>query len=265
MGAGHSSFVSQVMNRQSNLCITQSPAAPGGGREFKTARELQERLIPAPLPQVCGVECFAHCERERADGTFFDLFRSGRNEAEAVIGGVELEGIAGSILVTGIQASLRCMVRRGVELPDAISEIDRILREMAPDAVHGTLLSARVDPAAHHLRYINAGHQTAIVMRRDHTVNYLEPNAAPLALSRASVYRERRIRFDPGDILVAGSREIDGEDVSRILAKMYAPRLREWPAEIGETCQRAAPVVIVVFWRELDSMPAPTLAMATAA
>jgi hypothetical protein len=109
------------------------------------------------------------------------------------------------------------MVRQGVDLRDAVSEVNRILWELAPDAVYGTIFSARVNASEHSLRYINAGHHTAFVIRRDGRVEYLEPNAPPLALSQGSCYREVRTRFDPGDLLISASDDVDCRSVGRIV------------------------------------------------
>jgi hypothetical protein len=265
------------MNTQNNLRVTRPhitgilPAAKSHrlapmGREFDTARDLQDRMTPSAIAPIHGVECFAHCRRERPDGGFFDLFRSRGNEVAAVVGNIDGCGIAGSILLTGVQAALRCMVRQGVDLPEAVTEINRLLWELAPDGIHGALLSARVDPLVHHLRYINAGHQTAIVIRRDRSTHRLEPNAAPLALSRASSYRELRIRFGPGDTFIAASGDIDCEHACEMITGVLAPRARELAACIAESCPHSgAPTVVVISWRDPeDARPHSALAMAAA-
>jgi hypothetical protein len=167
---------------------------------------MQTQFIPCIIPSfqtaLCRtflneIECLARCRDDGADGAYYDFFRL-RSEVAAVVGDVDSSGVAGTILSTGLQSSLRCMVRQGVDLRDAVSEVNRILSE-------------------HSLRYINAGHHTAFVIRRDGRVEYLEPNAPPLALSQGSCYREVRTRFDPGDLLISASDDVDCRSVGRIV------------------------------------------------
>jgi hypothetical protein len=186
---------------------------------------MQTQFIPCIIPSfqtsfcrtfLDEIECLARCRDDGADRAYYDFFRL-RSEVAAVVGDVDSSGVAGTILSTGLQSSLRCMVRQGVDLRDAVSEVNRILWELAPDAVYGTIFSARVNASEHSLRYINAGHHTAFVIRRDGRVEYLEPNAPPLALSQGSCYREVRTRFDPGDLLISASDDVDCRSVGRIV------------------------------------------------
>jgi len=187
----------------------------------------------------------------------------------AVIGNVNSRGIAGSILITGVQAALRCMVRGGIDLRHAITEVNRLFWEAGPERVYGTLLSARVNPWDHQLRYINAGHHTALIVRQcgrqharqDYAIKHLEPNAAPLALRYGSSYRERSVPFNPGDVFITASEDIDRDAVLRAITDT---RVRDWPAEIGEASRSgAARTVIIISWRhpenghalELDHAP----------
>jgi serine phosphatase RsbU (regulator of sigma subunit) len=194
-----------------------------------------------------GVRCFAQRRHDNPNGAFFDLFHPGGDELATVIGNVDSGGIPGTILTTGLQVSLRCMVRQGVDLRNAVTEVNRILWELTPDAVHGTLLSARVNPSARSLRYINAGHHTAFVIHSGRGVEYLEPNAAPLGLSRTSSYREHKIRFEPGDFFITATDDIECRDLGCIVTA----------AQTGEASTRtAARIVIVVSYRDPDEGPA---------
>ena len=161
-------------------------------------------------------------------------------------------GVAGTILSTGLQSSLRCMVRQGIDLPDAVGEINRVLWELAPDAVYGTMFSARANASEQTLRYINAGHHTAFVIRRYGRVDYLEPNGPPLALSPLSCYREVRIRFEPGDLLISSSDDIDCRDVASLV---------EGGQFVGEDAALCgARIVIVVSYRDPEERPARRMA-----
>lgn len=207
------------------------------------------QISPCPTSRN-EIECLARCRDDGADGAYYDFFHL-RSEVAAVIGDVGSSGVAGTILSTGLQSSLRCMVRQGVELRDAVGEVNRILWELTPDAVYGTLFSARVNAAEHSLRYINAGHHTAFVIRRDGRTEYLEPNAPPLALSQGSCYREVRTRFDPGDLLIGASDDVDCRSVGRIVESGHI---------VESEALADARIVIVISYRDPEEGPARRIA-----
>jgi Stage II sporulation protein E (SpoIIE) len=172
--------------------------------ELDTARGIQDRLLPACPPCVSGIECCGQCERTgRLGGDFFEFSGSTSTGLMAAIGNVATEGSPGCILMTGLQACLRSLGRRGVQLPDLFGEMNRMFWEIAPENTYATLFSVRIDPGRERLHYVNAGHRTSLVVRRGGRIDRLEPNAAVLGLRRGSAYLQRTIPFRPGDTLIA--------------------------------------------------------------
>jgi hypothetical protein len=211
------------------------------------------QLSPYRTPRN-EIKCFARSCDGGTDGAYYDFFRL-QNDVAAVVGDVDISGVTGAILSTGLQSSLRCMVRQGVDLRDAVSEVNRILWELAPYAVYGTILSARINTSEHSLRYINAGHHTAFVVRRDGAVEYLEPNAPPLALNQGSSYREVRVGFHPGDLLISASDDIDCRGIGSLVE---GGRIVESEALSG------ARIVVVVSYRDPEEGPARRMARSPA-
>ncbi len=210
-------------------------------------RGIQDRLAPstpASFPRVSGIECAAQCERSgKLGGDFFDLSGSNSTGLTAAIGNVAVAGNPGCILMTGLQACLRSLGRHGVELPDLFGEMNRMFWEIAPENTHASLFSGRISAERERLHYVNAGHQAALIVRRDGRVERLEPNAPSLGLSRSSTYRQRTIQFGPGDTLIAlsdGVTEsavpVDIAGCERALVEMVVrergARVRELPARI---------------------------------
>ena len=199
---------------------------------------IQDRLYRTPFPQVPGIECSAQCERSgRLGGDFFDLSGSVSSGLMASIGNVAVSGNPGCILMTGLQACLRCLGRRATPLSDLFEEMNGMFWQIAPENTSSTLFSARIDPARRRLHYVNAGHQTSLIIRRGgRIVDRLESNAPVLGLSRRSVYRARTLSFCPGDTLIAISDGAEDPDHEAALIKMaqnnHGARVRELPARL---------------------------------
>jgi sigma-B regulation protein RsbU (phosphoserine phosphatase) len=209
-----------------NLLRAQTTAALAND-DLQIARNIQDRLLPSRLPRVPGIECSAQCERSNGfGGDFFDFSDSSAAGLTASIGNVAVAGHSGAILMTGVQACLQSLGRHGVELPELFGEVNRMFWEIAPENASATLFSARVCPVREQLLYINAGHQTSLIVRRSGRVDRLEPNAPVLGLSRGSAYRQRTAPFEPGDTLIAVGDAITEQAMGTDIAACEAALIR---------------------------------------
>jgi hypothetical protein len=247
-------------------------AAAVVNEDLQLARGILDRLLPSRPPRISGIECSAQCERsEGLGGDFFDFFESSASGVTASIGNVAAAGHSGSILMTGVQACLQSLGRHGIELPNLFGELNRMFWAIAPENASATLFSARVCPGREQLFYINAGHQTSLIVRRNGRVERLEPNAPVLGLSRGSAYRQNTTPFEPGDTLVAVGDAITelaiGKDIAvceaaliRMVQHNRGQRIRELPARMINLIESFAgaqaldrTVVVVHFRRTPDS------------
>jgi serine phosphatase RsbU (regulator of sigma subunit) len=213
----------------------------------ETALAIQNRLLPAVLPRVRGIECHAECRRcGRLGGDFFDFVTPNPDEVITAIGNVPVDGVAGAILISALQASLRSLGSRDAALSDLAEELNRNLWDIAPDDTVTTLFSARIASTGRHLGYINAGHLTALVLRANGHADRLPPNGPGLGLSRSSRYLERVIRFEPGDTLVALSEGIKEDEVLAELRRGDPlSRIAEAAAWRGQSSVTDATIVLV--------------------
>jgi sigma-B regulation protein RsbU (phosphoserine phosphatase) len=227
------------------------PELPGtGDDELETVRGMQDRLLPGHPLHISGLECCGQCERTgKLGGDFFDFSSSPSAGLIAAIGNVAAAGNPGCILMTALQACLRSLNHRGIELPDLFREVNLMFWEIAPENAHATLFAARVDPCSAQLHYVNAGHQTSLLVRQSGRLDRLEPNAAVLGLSRRSAYRQRTVPFGPGDTLIGLSDGIAEPARESAVVQMVQHdrgcRVRELPARIIDLVESiAAPRIL---------------------
>jgi sigma-B regulation protein RsbU (phosphoserine phosphatase) len=185
---------------------TQITRARGTGSELETAREVQQRLLPRKLPRITGLEyCGESQACDELGGDFFNFIPTGESSLFVSIGSVGGKGTPSAIMMAALQGSLRplascldCDIRRLVHTSN------RMVWELAPDNLFVTMFCARIDVARREIRYVNAGHDRAILLRAGHQhVVRLESTGAVLGLSPSSIFNVRVLRFEPGDTLVA--------------------------------------------------------------
>jgi hypothetical protein len=172
--------------------------------DIRVAGEMQERLEQSCPLNINGLECAARTGKSGALGAnFFDVRACGDGSIMAVLGDVAVSGFPGSILRTGLQAHFRALAARSTPLSQLLSEGNQMFWDIAPEQTHASIFCAHIDTERRLLRYVNAGDQRVLLLKSWGGVEYLQPNAAVLGLSRKSEYRERCNRFAPGTTLIA--------------------------------------------------------------
>jgi len=71
-----------------------------------------------------------------------------------------------------------------------------------PASRYATAFLARLDPPTGRLRFVNAGHQPALVVRADGGVQTLASSGVPLGLMESATYAAAEATLDPGDTLL---------------------------------------------------------------
>jgi sigma-B regulation protein RsbU (phosphoserine phosphatase) len=166
-------------------------------------------------------------------------------------------------MLGGILGSVRALVSRGEPLVQIASELNRTLWELAPEDSFTSFLCAEIDASHRCLRYVNAGHEPALLLRGNcERVERLDSTGAVLGLSRKSAYRERLVFFEPGDLVAAfteGLADSMGPDgVVGMLRERTDWRLQDLAADVveAETAETDRTLVLVRF-TDANAHPTP--------
>src|SRR5205823_6603087 len=87
-------------------------------------------------------------------------------------------------------------------LEEAVHSINKYLVENTPANRFVTLFIAELDPATNEIKFINAGHNPALVARADGTIEQLESGGLPLGLMEYSEYEPGFTRLGNGEALI---------------------------------------------------------------
>jgi hypothetical protein len=173
--------------------------------DSEAGSDIFDRLDHCHAERIRGLEIAAQCRRAAASAAdFYDVVPHEDRDLVIAIGSINARGLPAGVMLGGALASVRTLAHRGEPLVEIVAELNRTLWEMAPEDSFTSFLCAQIDVSRKCLRYVNAGHEPALVVRgRGTHVDRLEPTGAILGLSRRSAYRERVMLFEPGDLLAA--------------------------------------------------------------
>ena len=153
-------------------------------QELEIAKHVQARLFPQELPPVLSLDYAGSCQQARqVGGDYYDFLALGRDRLGLVIGDIAGKGIAAALLMANLQANLRSQCALAVEEPERLlRSINRLFFENTPESAYATLFYSEYDDKAGRLRYANCGHLAALVIRRDNSVERLDPTGTVLGL-----------------------------------------------------------------------------------
>lgn len=182
-------------------------------RELDLAAEIQRQILPKGAPQVPGFDLAGWNRPARqVGGDYYDFFHLEDGRIGLVVGDVSGKAMPAALLVSTLHSALRLLLDRIGVGPELLDRLNRHLLESSLSNKFVTLILAGLDPATGAMSYLNAGHNPAVLLRRDGGVELLGPGGVPLGLLPNVVYGTREVEVRPGDLLCLYSDGITEEE-----------------------------------------------------
>jgi len=192
---------------------------------LQVALQLQRAVQPDTFPVTEGWEVAVHYRpagRSDVGGDFFDAVPLEDGRMAVLIGDVMGRGITAAASMAQVRSAVRAYLADDPSPAAVIARLDAMFARLdLPPLV--TLLYGVIDPAAHELCAVSAGHIPPVIVHPDRHVEALElPRWPPLGVGR--FVRDVTVaRFGAGDMLLAftdGLVERRGEDIDDGLRRL---------------------------------------------
>ena len=176
-------------------------------QDLQIAREVQRASFPKQPPPIPGLRCAVFYRPAQSIGGDYDFIPFADTVWGIAIGDVSGKGIGAALVMANLQGSLRTQtLQPRFDLEMLMSHVNRLIWRSSPQHFFISLLYAEYEPSSRLLRYVNAGHNAPIVLRRNHGQSellMLTPECVPLGLLEDSPYTSKTFQLEIGDILVA--------------------------------------------------------------
>ncbi len=187
-------------------------------RDLEIAREIQQWLVPAAPPEVPGVDiAFITRPANTVAGDYYDAMLrpasdGGGGIAEAapdanrllvVVADVAGKSVPAALLMATFQASLQALAALPTSLGNLVAGLNRYACAHSLNGLrYTTALLVEFELATHGLRYVNAGHNAAVLRRAAGRFDRLEAGGLPLGIEAQAGYEVGSLALSPGDLLV---------------------------------------------------------------
>lgn len=171
-------------------------------RELDLAADIQRRLLPVRLPETGRFEVLGWNRPARhVGGDYYDVRRLDGDRLVVVIADVAGKGMPAALLVSTLHSALRLLETPDGLAPEMIARLNQHVAEASASNKFITLLLAEIDLGSGEVRYVNAGHNAALLLRADGGVETLGSTGLPLGLFAGSSYRVENAGLGAGDLL----------------------------------------------------------------
>ncbi|SFI68947.1 PP2C family protein-serine/threonine phosphatase [Microbacterium sp. UNC423CL45Tsu] len=172
--------------------------------ELDQAAVVQRALLPRRTPALPGYTLAAAAvPAGQVMGDLYDWELHG-TRLRLTLADVMGKGIGAGMIAAGVRASLRTAPDR--PLLEAVRDVDRMLaRDLDDLHMFVTALHADLDAESGRVRFVDAGHSLAFILRGDDTWESLRSTGLPLGMG---IDEERAVGeavLEPGDILMCCS------------------------------------------------------------
>ena len=171
-------------------------------KELELCREIQKGLLPgSPMKRNRAELQGISIPAREVGGDFFNYFALPENRTALLIGDVSGKGVPAALLMANIQARLQARLPLGTRLSLMAEELDNEIFNSTVPENYLTLFAGILDYEGAKLKWVNAGHNTQYVLRRNGELTNLHSTGRPLGLLPGGGYTEAETKLEEGDTL----------------------------------------------------------------
>jgi phosphoserine phosphatase RsbU/P len=174
--------------------------------QMRRAVDLQVGMLPASPLKEDGFELAAHfTPAKEISGDFYDWYRQDTGQLIVTLGDVMGKGLPAALMMATARAALRGSA--GIPQLDVAVKLASEVMAAALEVNHAyvTAFHAAFEPSSGELRYVDAGHGHARLLRGATGQETLPLRSAPIGIFPDTLFAVGTVMLNPGDALVVFS------------------------------------------------------------
>jgi len=208
--------------------------------DVELAAQVQRLFLPVGKPAIAGLEIAGMMRPARGvSGDYYDYIPINAHTIQFVIADVAGKGVPAALLMSATAAAMQLEANQDRNLLEMVGRLNTGIHSVSEDGErYVTLLLAELDAQERKLRYVNCGHNPALLFRaQTGEVTRLDSSCAPIGISAENSCELASADLTPGDVLVFytdGVTEAEnqsGEELGTDRLSALVKRGSSWSAE----------------------------------
>jgi len=188
-------------------------------KELDDARLIQQRLMPAVIPQISGLRIAGTCRPARiAGGDYFDVLKFDDETIAVCIADVCGKGMPAAMMMSNLQAAVKTCASKKTNPRDLCERVNQVMCTNMADQGFISFIYAVISPVRGRAVYCNAGHNPPIFSVSAGVPRDLDRGGGVLGVFKHWHYEEEELRLGSGDRIlmytdgITESRNAQGEE-----------------------------------------------------
>jgi sigma-B regulation protein RsbU (phosphoserine phosphatase) len=196
--------IQRYVKQQESLLKTVEQQRDDLLKDVELAAEVQRLFLPSGKSVIAGLEIAGMMHPARGvSGDYFDYFPIDAHTTQVVIADVVGKGVPAALLMSATAAAMRLEANHERNMIEQVERLNTGIHSVSDSDRFVTLLLAEIDTQKRTLRYVNCGHNPALLFRAKTGVfTLMHSSCPPIGLSPEEICALASENLMAGDVLV---------------------------------------------------------------
>src|SRR5271163_2338705 len=173
-------------------------------KDVGLAAQVQRLFLPSGKPAIAGLEIAGMMHPARGvGGDYYDYFPIDAHTTQAIIADVSGKGVPAALLMAATAAALRLEANRDRNMLQQVERLNTEIGAVSDPEQYVTLLVAEIDTNKRIVRFVNCGHNPALLFRaKTGMLTQLDSSCPPIGLYPEEICKLASEDLAAGDVLV---------------------------------------------------------------
>ena len=173
-------------------------------KDLELAAQVQRLFLPSGKPSIAGLEIAGMMHpAQGVGGDYYDYFPIDAHTTQIVIADVAGKGVPAALLMSATAAAMRLEANHDRNMLEQVERLNTGIHSVSESERYVTLLVAEIDAQKRTLRYVNCGHNPALLFRaKTGTVTRMDSSCPPIGLSPEEICELASEDLMAGDVVV---------------------------------------------------------------
>jgi sigma-B regulation protein RsbU (phosphoserine phosphatase) len=173
-------------------------------KDLELAGQVQRLFLPVGKPAIDGLEIAGMMQPAKVvGGDYYDYIPIDPHTIQLVIADVAGKGVPAALLMSATAAAMQLEANHDRNMLGQVERLNAGILAVSDDERYVTLLVAEIDTDQRMIRYVNCGHNPALLFRASTgTVTQLNSSCPPIGISPEEVCELASAELMEDDVLV---------------------------------------------------------------
>ena len=173
-------------------------------KDVELAAQVQRLFLPLGKPAIAGLEIAGMMQPARGvGGDYYDYIPIDTHAIQIIIADVAGKGVPAALLMSATAAAMRFEANHDRSMLEQVERLNTGIHSVSDGERYVTLLVAEINAQKRTLRYVNCGHNPALLFRaKTGALSLMNSSCPPLGLSPEEICDLASEDLMAGDVLV---------------------------------------------------------------